>query len=70
MLDLVLTVTNNSLNTDRYRYMDWIFNGTPTQNYPVKIVPSKNNNANQNNFITINFFTNISILTFQKPWVD
>ena len=36
-----------------------MFSGTPTQNFPVETVPSKNNIANLNNFITINFFTNI-----------
>ena len=43
------------------REIDWVFNGTPTQNCQVKTVPSKNNNSNLYNYITINFSTNISI---------
>ena len=41
--------------------IDGMFNGTPTQNFPVKTVPSKNNNSNLYNVPTINFSNNISI---------
>ena len=38
-----------------------MFNGTPTQNFPVITVPSKNNNSDLDNFIIINYSTNISV---------
>ena len=36
-----------------------MFNGTPTQNFGVKTVPSKNSNSNPYTFITINFSNKI-----------
>ena len=38
-----------------------MLNGTPTQNFPAKTVPSKNNNSNLYNFRTINFSNKVRL---------
>ena len=44
-----------------------MFNGTLTQSYPVKTVPSKNNNLNLYNFISINY-SNVQVTIAKALW--